>query len=114
MAKLASFKNACRRIAADCIHEDQEWVLTTCYSRVNRLSAAGVANKHAGVKGMPALDDERKTAHDASAFGTKKQRLPETKRAASEWKPSHQESTFQVRATSGGNRGQVRRLIMQD
>ena len=44
-----------RRIAADCVDEDQEWILSTCYSRINRLSMAGVANKHAGIKGMPRL-----------------------------------------------------------
>ena len=32
----------------------------TCYSRTNRLSKAGVANKHPGVKGMPVLSEDEK------------------------------------------------------
>ena len=60
--KLANFKKACRRVAADCISEDQEWVLATCYSRINRLGAAGIANKHAGIKGMPAMTEGEKEA----------------------------------------------------
>ena len=47
-----------RRVAAECIQEEQEWILATCYSRANRLITAGISNKHAGVKGMPKLDPE--------------------------------------------------------
>ena len=54
------FKKACRKVRDDCIHETQEWILMTCYSRTNRLSKAGVANKHPGVKGMPVLTEDEK------------------------------------------------------
>ena len=55
---MAGFKKACRRVAADCVHESQEWIFNTCRSRVNRLGIAGIANKHAAISGMPTLDDE--------------------------------------------------------
>ena len=77
MTKLANFKRACRRVAADCTCEDQEWVLATCYSRINRLGTAGIANKHAGIKGMPAMSEEEKdltmqTLLELKGKGTKK------------------------------------------
>ena len=79
LTKLANFKKTCRRFAADCTHEEQEWVLDTCYSRINRLSAAGVANKHAGVKGMQALGEDEKdltmmTMLELKGKGSKKQK----------------------------------------
>ena len=51
--QLAFSKKICRMVAADCISEDYEWIFGTCYNRQNRLKCAGVANKHAGIKGMP-------------------------------------------------------------
>ena len=60
LTEIAGFKKACRRVAADCIHESQEWVFDTCKSRANRLGIAGIANKHAAICGMPTLDEEEK------------------------------------------------------
>ena len=56
--KLAEFKKCLRKVCAECIVEDQEWILATSYSRANRLAAAGVTNKHAGVKGLPKMSKE--------------------------------------------------------
>ena len=50
-----------RKVAADCIQEDQDWILATCYSRANRLVTAGISNKHAGVQGMPKLESGERT-----------------------------------------------------
>ena len=58
LAELAVFKKACRRVAADCVHESQEWLFDTCRSRTNRLGVAGISNKHAAIRGMPTLDME--------------------------------------------------------
>ena len=59
--KLADFKRVARRVAAECVQEEQEWILATCYSRANRLVTAGSSNKHAGVQGMPKLETSERT-----------------------------------------------------
>ena len=62
-----------------CINEEHEGVLKTCYSRINRLSKAGVWNKHAGIQGMPAVTEEEqgsimKTILALKGHNSKKQR----------------------------------------
>ena len=58
--QIAKFKKCMRRIAAEWVQEEHEWILDTCYSRANRLKTAGISNKHAGGKGMPKLDKEER------------------------------------------------------
>ena len=57
---LALVKKISRKVSEDCICEEQDWILKTCYSRINRLATAGVANQHSGVKSMPVLTDNEK------------------------------------------------------
>ena len=63
----------------ECVDEEDEWILSTCYSRTNRLRSAGIANKHAGIQGMPKMDLEEKEAimrvlMELKGKGTKKHR----------------------------------------
>ena len=49
------FKSQVRKVATYCIKEEQEWVLSTCYGRGNRLKNAAIGNKHAAIQGMPEI-----------------------------------------------------------
>ena len=55
---IADFKSIMRKIATHCLKEEEEWLLSTCYGRANRLQQAAVGNKHAAVKGMPMIPDD--------------------------------------------------------
>ena len=55
---MKDFKSAARWLNIHCILEKDEWCLQTSYSRANRLHPLGIINKHAAVKGMPALTKE--------------------------------------------------------
>ena len=54
---LKGFKHHVRWLAAHAVDADQEWVLHTSKTRANRLKSLGVTNKHACIKGLPALSD---------------------------------------------------------
>ena len=59
---MQSFKAAVRWIAAHGVRTSEEWKLQTSYSRANRLSALGISNKHAAVRGMPNLTQKQAEA----------------------------------------------------
>ena len=37
MSDIAAFKNHVRKVATYCTKEEEEWVMSTCYGRANRL-----------------------------------------------------------------------------
>ena len=55
---LAAFKVQCRRVKNFCIKEGEEHHLSTSYCQVNRLRKLEIDNCHAGIVGMPVLDEE--------------------------------------------------------
>ena len=62
--ELAAFKSITRKMATQCIDECDEWILQPCPSQENRLRKLAVANKHASIKGLPAvgIDDASQIA----------------------------------------------------
>ena len=59
---MQSFKAAVRWITAHGVATTDEWKLQTSYARANRLASIGISNKHAAVRGMPALGKEQAEA----------------------------------------------------
>ena len=41
-----------------CTKKEDEWHLHTCEARSNRMEELAISNKHAGIKGMPRLEEE--------------------------------------------------------
>ena len=56
-SQIAAFKKRVRNIRRHCVGTEDEWLLSTCYGRGNRLKEAGVANKHAAVQGLPRIPE---------------------------------------------------------
>ena len=54
---LKDFEHHVRWLAVHAVAADQEWILHTSNTRANRLKTVGVTNKHACIKGVPALSD---------------------------------------------------------
>ena len=57
-SQIANFKKHVRNLKKKCLSQGDEWQLSTCYGRCNRLKQAGIANKHAAVKGLPRIPVE--------------------------------------------------------
>ena len=55
---IKQFKTRARKVAQHCIAKEDEWQLQPCEARKNRMEALAICNKHAGIKGMPRLNDQ--------------------------------------------------------
>ena len=79
---MQSFKAAVRWITAHGVATSEEWKLQTSYTRANRLVSIGISNKHAAVRGMPALSQEHAEAvtnlimHERGLLQKKKREIP--------------------------------------
>ena len=56
--EIARFKSNVRKISISCVHEEEEWKLQTSYRRTNRLKHLGISNKHASIRGTPAISED--------------------------------------------------------
>ena len=56
--ELAAFVKATRSLATQSFEEHDEWLIKPCRSPENRLRALAVANRQAGIQGMPAIGFE--------------------------------------------------------
>ena len=55
LSDITTFKSRIRRVSTYCMKEEEEWVVSTSYSRENRLKKVAVDNKHAAIQGMPKI-----------------------------------------------------------
>ena len=56
--EVAAFKKISRKVFMLTCPADKEWIIKPSNTRRNRLRSIAVANKHASIKGMPAMTDE--------------------------------------------------------
>ena len=56
--EIAQFKKDLKQVTVFCCEVENEWMFQTCKSPQNRLLPCAIVNKHAGIRGMPAINED--------------------------------------------------------
>ena len=65
---IKQFKRRTRKVAMRCTQKEEDWHLQTCEGRRNRMEELAISNKHAGVRGIPQLDEEQSKTVTSAVF----------------------------------------------
>ena len=56
--EITVFKKVVIRMSLQCTPDEEEWQLETSYARAHRMKPLAIQNKHAGINGMPIIEEK--------------------------------------------------------